>query len=255
MDLSYGNYKLTARYTDDKGTYLNSSDKITFDVFIKTILEVNGLDSDWTINKNFNLVAKVKDQFGAYINEGSVSFLIDGVKYTVCLSNYAASKAVSFSQAGKHNITVLFNPVKFYYPSNVVSKLININPVKTALSLSLSKDVLFVGDSLSVKANVNATQGKVMFYLNDVLKGTVNVDSKGVASLVLKDLSYGTYNLNAKFSDDKGTYLDSSDKATFDVFMKTALEVSGLNSYWTINKDVNLVLSEDQLGAYISDMV
>ena len=169
--------------------------------------------------------------------EGSVSFLIDGVKYTVGLSNYAASKTVSFSQAGKHNITVLFNQVKYYYPSNVVSKLINIDPVNTALSLSLGKDVVFAGDSLSVKASVNASQGKVMFYLNNVLKGTVNVDSKGVASLVLKDLSYGTYNLNAKFSDDKGTYLDSSDKATFDVFIKTILEVSGLDSDWVINKN------------------
>ena len=252
--LSYGNYAITAEYTDEKGYYLNSSNKTTFNIFIKSILEVSGLDSDWTINKNFNLVAKVKDQFGSYINEGSVTFLIDGVKYTVGLSNYAASKTVSFSQAGKHNITVLFNQVKYYYPSNVVSKLINIDPVNTALSLSLGKDVVFAGDSLSVKASVNASQGKVMFYLNNVLKGTVNVDSKGVASLVLKDLSYGTYNLNAKFSDDKGTYLDSSDKATFDVFIKTILEVSGLDSDWVINKNFNLVAKvKDQFGGYINE--
>ena len=230
--LSYGNYAITAEYTDEKGYYLNSSNKTTFNIFIKSILEVSGLDSDWTINKNFNLVAKVKDQFGSYINEGSVSFLIDGVKYTVSLSNYAASKTVSFSQAGKHNITVLFNSVKYYYPSNVVSKLINIDPVKTVLSLSLSKDAVFVGDSLSVKASVNASQGKVLFYLNDVLKGTVNVDSKGVASLVLKDLSYGTYNLNAKFSDDKGTYLDSSDKATFSVIYPIKIVTQNLTKYY-----------------------
>ena len=230
--LSYGNYAITAEYTDEKGYYLNSSNKTTFNIFIKSILEVSGLDSDWTINKNFNLVAKVKDQFGSYINEGSVSFLIDGVKYTVSLSNYAASKTVSFSQAGKHNITVLFNPVKYYYPSNVVSKLINIDPVKTVLSLSLGNGTLFVGDSLSVRANVNASQGKVMFYLNNVLKGTVNVDSKGVASLVLKDLSYGTYNLNAKFSDDKGTYLDSSDKATFSVIYPIKIVTQNLTKYY-----------------------
>ena len=230
--LSYGNYTITAEYTDEKGYYLNSSNKTTFNIFIKSILEVSGLDSDWTINKNFNLVAKVKDQFGSYINEGSVTFLIDGVKYTVGLSNYAASKTVSFSQAGKHNIAVSFNPVKYYYPSNVVSKLININPVKTVLSLSLSNDTLFVGDSLSVRANVNASQGKVLFYLNDVLKGTVNVDSKGVASLVLKDLSYGTYNLNAKFSDDKGTYLDSSDKATFSVIYPIKIVTQNLTKYY-----------------------
>ncbi|MEE1156519.1 MAG: hypothetical protein U0K80_03805, partial [Methanobrevibacter sp.] len=62
---------------------MNSSNKTTFNIFIKSILEVSGLDSDWTINKNFNLVAKVKDQFGDYINEGNVTFLIDGVKSTV----------------------------------------------------------------------------------------------------------------------------------------------------------------------------
>ena len=252
--LSYGNYTITAEYTDEKGYYLNSSNKTTFNIFIKSILEVSGLDSDWTINKNFNLVAKVKDQFGDYINEGSVSFLIDGVKYTVSLSNYAASKTVSFSQAGKHNITVLFNPVKYYYPSNVVSKLINIDPVKTVLSLSLGNGTLFVGDSLSVRANVNASQGKVMFYLNDVLKGTVNVNSKGVASLVLNGLSMGNNKLTTRYTDDKGTYLDSSAKAAFDVFMKTTLVVSGLDSDWTINKNFNLVAKvKDQFGSYINE--
>jgi len=252
--LSYGNYAITAEYTDEKGYYLNSSNKTTFNIFIKSILEVSGLDSDWTINKNFNLVAKVKDQFGSYINEGSVSFLIDGVKYTVSLSNYAASKTVSFSQAGKHNITVLFNPVKYYYPSNVVSKLINIDPVKTVLSLSLGNGTLFVGDSLSVRANVNASQGKVMFYLNDVLKGTVNVNSKCVASLVLNGLSMGNNKLTARYTDDKGTYLDSSAKAAFDVFMKTTLVVSGLDSDWTINKNFNLVAKvKDQFGSYINE--
>ena len=252
--LSYGNYAITAEYTDEKGYYLNSSNKTTFNIFIKSILEVSGLDSDWTINKNFNLVAKVKDQFGSYINEGSVSFLIDGVKYTVSLSNYAASKTVSFSQAGKHNITVLFNSVKYYYPSNVVSKLINIDPVKTVLSLSLGNGTLFVGDSLSVRANVNASQGKVMFYLNDVLKGTVNVNSKCVASLVLNGLSMGNNKLTARYTDDKGTYLDSSAKAAFDVFMKTTLVVSGLDSDWTINKNFNLVAKvKDQFGSYINE--
>ena len=252
--LSYGNYAITAEYTDEKGYYLNSSNKTTFNIFIKSILEVSGLDSDWTINKNFNLVAKVNDQFGSYINEGSVTFLIDGVKYTVGLSNYAASKTVSFSQAGKHNITVLFNPVKYYYPSNVVSKLINIDPVKTVLSLSLGNGTLFVGDSLSVRANVNASQGKVMFYLNDVLKGTVNVNSKGVASLVLNGLSMGNNKLTARYTDDKGTYLDSSAKAAFDVFMKTTLVVSGLDSDWTINKNFNLVAKvNDQFGSYINE--
>ena len=252
--LSYGNYAITAEYTDEKGYYLNSSNKTTFNIFIKSILEVSGLDSDWTINKNFNLVAKVKDQFGSYINEGSVSFLIDGVKYTVSLSNYAASKTVSFSQAGKHNITVLFNPVKYYYPSNVVSKLINIDPVKTVLSLSFGNGTLFVGDSLSVRANVNASQGKVMFYLNDVLKGTVNVNSKCVASLVLNGLSMGNNKLTARYTDDKGTYLDSSAKAAFDVFMKTTLVVSGLDSDWTINKNFNLVAKvKDQFGSYINE--
>ena len=85
---------------------------------------------------------------------------------------------------------------------------------------------------LSVKASVNATQGKVMFYLNDVLKGTVNVDSKGMVSIVLKDLSYGTYNLNAKFSDDKGTYLDSSSKTTFSVIYPIKIVTQNLKKYY-----------------------
>ena len=199
---------------------------------LNTTLEVSGLDSYWTVNKDVTLVAKVKNDYGDYINEGNVTFLIDGVKYSVALSNYTANKTVSFNQLGKHNITVLFDNAYYYYPSNVISQLININPAKTTLSLSLGKNVVFVGDSFSVKANVNASQGKVKFYLNNVLKGTVNVDSKGVASLVLKDLSYGTYNLNAKFSDDKGTYLDSSDKATFSVIYPIKIVTQNLTKYY-----------------------
>ena len=63
------------------------------------------MDSYWTVNKDVTLVAKVKNDYGDYINEGNVTFLIDGVKYSGALSNYTANKTVSFNQLGKHNIT------------------------------------------------------------------------------------------------------------------------------------------------------
>ena len=53
-----------------------------------------------------------------------------------------------------------------------------------------------------------------------------------MASIVLKDLSYGTYNLNAKFSDDKGTYLDSSSKTTFSVIYPIKIVTQNLKKYY-----------------------
>ena len=65
------------------------------------------------------------------------------------------------------------------------------------MSLSLSNDTLLVGEPLTVTAVVNATQGKVLFYINNVLNDTVDVDRNGVAVLTLSNFYYGGYNVTA----------------------------------------------------------
>ncbi|WP_407433088.1 C1 family peptidase, partial [Methanobrevibacter sp.] len=132
---------------------------------LNTTIEVSGWDCDWIVNRDVALQVRVKDQYGDYINDGNVTFLIDGEAFTVNLVDFAANKTVSFAQKGEHNITVLFNADSYYYPSNA-TKLIEAHPLSTSLSLSLSNDTLLVGDSLTVTAVVNATQGKVSFFLN-----------------------------------------------------------------------------------------
>ena len=249
-------------YSKDGNTWYDAQKRYNFVLPVKgftkygklnTTLEVSGLDSDWKINENFTLVAKVKDQYENYVDLGNVIFFIDGVDYTVNLTDYSANKTVLFNQAGEHNITVLYDNEYYYYPS-IISRLFYIDPVNTQLSLVLSNNTLFVDDSLSVMTVVNASQGKVNFYINDVLNGTADVNSTGVAIFVLDNLSYGSYNLTAIFTDEKGTYLNSSNKTAFDVFMKTTLEVSGLDSVWVVNKSITLVAKvKNQLGDYINE--
>ena len=252
-NLYYGSYNVTAVFTDDKGTYLNSSNRSAFSVYSNTVPEVSGWDCDWTVNGNVTLQVRVKDQFGDYIDDGDVVFLIDGKAYTVKLVDSVANKTVLFTQVGEHNITVLFNAVDYYYSSNI-TKLVDVSPLQTALSLSLDEDIIFIDDSLTATAVVNATQGKVSFYINGILNGTVDVDSDGVAVLTLSNLYYGEYNLTAVFSDDEGIYLNSSDKTEFTVFSMTFIEVSGWDCDWTINKNYTLqVRVKDQFGDYIKD--
>ncbi|WP_296860857.1 Ig-like domain-containing protein [uncultured Methanobrevibacter sp.] len=249
----YGGYNVTAVFTDDKGTYLNSSNRSAFSVYSNTVPEVSGWDCDWKVNGNVTLQVRVKDQFGDYIDDGDVVFLIDGKAYTVKLVDSVANKTVLFTQVGEHNITVLFNAVDYYYSSNI-TKLVDVSPLQTALSLSLDEDIIFVDDSLTATAVVNATQGKVSFYINGILNGTVDVDSDGVAVLTLSNLYYGEYNLTAVFSDDEGIYLNSSDKTEFTVFSMTFIEVSGWDCDWTINKNYTLqVRVKNQFGDYIKD--
>ncbi|WP_407431639.1 Ig-like domain repeat protein, partial [Methanobrevibacter sp.] len=230
-NLYYGGYNVTAVFTDDRGTYLNSSNRSACSVYSNTVLEVSGWDCDWTINGRVVLQARVKDQLDDYINDGNVVFLIDGNAYTVKLVGSVASKSVSFAQVGEHNITVLFNAVDYYYSSNV-TKLIGISPLSTSLSLSLSNDTLLVGDSLTVTAVVNATQGKVLFYINGILNGTVDIDNGGVAVLTLNNLKYGDYTITAVFTDDEGTYLNSSDKASFTVIYPIKIITQDLTKYY-----------------------
>ena len=101
------------------------------------------------------------------------------------------------------------------------------------MSLSLSNDTLLVGEPLTVTAVVNATQGKVLFYINNVLNDTVDVDRNGVAVLTLSNFYYGGYNVTAVFTDDKGTYLNSSNRSAFSVYSNTVPEVSGWDCDWT----------------------
>ena len=216
---------------------------------LNTTLEVDGLDSNWTVNKDFNLVAKVKDQFGDYVNEGNVTFLIGDVEYAVDLNNYTANKTVSFTQAGEYNITVLYDYMHYYYPSNVVSKLIKIDPVNTVLSLSLGNDTLLVGDSVHVMAVVNASQGKVDFYINGVLSNTVEINDEGVAVLVLDNVSYGSYNVTAIFSDERGTYLDSSNKTAFDVHKRNSnLSINSQKTVYGQNAIIALSYNSNATG-------
>ena len=104
--------------------------------------------------------------------------------------------SVVFDSAGGHNIAVLFNDVGYYYSSSV-TKLINVDSIPTSLSLSLNKDSFLVGDFLVARAVVNASHGKVSFYLGNNLLSTVNVNNAGVASYTLNGLVPGSFILSA----------------------------------------------------------
>uniref|UniRef100_UPI0025D11EBE hypothetical protein n=1 Tax=uncultured Methanobrevibacter sp. TaxID=253161 RepID=UPI0025D11EBE len=80
----------------------------------------------------------------------------------------------------------------------------------------------------------------MLFYINDILNDTVDVNIDGLARLVLDNLYYGSYNVTAVFTDDKGTYLNSSNRSAFSVYSNTVPEVSGWDCDWTVNGNVTL---------------
>ena len=185
---------------------------------LNTTLSVNSIDN-WDFGKEYTLQATVKDQYGSLINTGSIIFSIDGQNYTVDVVDGNANKTIIFNHTGNHNITVLFNETDYYYSSNI-TQTVTINPHTTQLSLYLNSTELYAGDSLKITANVNATQGKVDFYIDNVLRGSVNVDSDGNAVLIVNNITYGIHNITAKYTDSNNDYVNSSDNSSFNVRKK-----------------------------------
>ena len=186
---------------------------------LNTTLNVRSID-EWSIGKEYTLNAIVKNQYGELIKNGNVIFSIDGQNYTVSVVNGTANKTAIFNHTGTHNITVLFNETDYYYSSNV-TQTIHIDPQDTTLSISLNTTELYAGDSITITAKVNASHGKVNFYINNILNSTVNIDSSGNAVLILKNLSYGSYNITANYTDDENDYKNSSNKTSFAVSKRT----------------------------------
>ena len=206
---------------------------------LNTTLSVNNIDN-WDFGKAYTLQATVKDQYGALMKTGTVIFSIDGQNYTVNVVNGSANRTIIFNHAGNHTISVLFNETDYYYSSNITQS-ININPHSTQLSLSLNSTELYAGDSIKITAKVNSTQGKVEFYINNVLNNTVNVDSNGNAVLILNDIGSGIYNVTAKYTDSYNDYTDSSNKSSFNVNKREIIiDANNLIINYHDNKNLNI---------------
>ena len=220
---------------------------------LNATLEVTGLDNNWTINMNYSVVAKVTDFYGDYVDEGNVTFMIDGVEYAVELSDGYANMTVLFKQAGNHSISVFYNNTYYYYPTDVVFSSFTIDPVATELSLRLENSTVFSNDTFTAVVRVNATQGKANIYINGILNRTVEVNEDGVAVFILNGLSHGRYNMSADFFDELGTYLNSSNKTSFDVFIRTYPQLNGLEWNWTVNRNHDITVKViDQYGEYVN---
>lgn len=210
---------------------------------LNTTLNVTGLEDDFTINTNYTIIASAYDQYGELINEGNITFTVNGENTTVSIKNGAASTIISFEEAGDYNISVTFNEEDYYASSNI-SNTVEISPLETALSLSLNTTDLKVDDSLTVTANVNTTRGIIYFYINDILKEEVTVDEEGNAILILNNLTLGTYNITANYTDEKGTYLNSSNKTEFTVNKKeAALDVNNITLNYNDDASLNITVS------------
>ena len=212
---------------------------------LNTTLNVTGLDNNFTINTNYTISASVYDQYGELINDGNITFIVGDENTTVAIKDGVASTTVSFEEAGDYDVSVIYNEDSYYATSNV-SDVIEIEPLETALSLSLNTTDLIVGDSVTITANVNTTRGKIYFYVNDVLKEEIDVDEEGNAVLVLENLTYGTYNVTANYTDEKGTYLNSSNKTDFIVNkIEVTLDVDNVTLNYNDDASLDVTVSYD----------
>lgn len=185
-----------------------------------------------------NITAAVLDQYNNIIRSGEVIFNIGDKNYTVQIENGIANLTYVFPARGLQNITAYYKNVNVTYSLNVTK--LNIN-----LELNLKKVKNNVTLEFSSPFKVNTT---VVLNLNNK---TFYIDLvKGGANLILKDLDFGYYDLNAYVDDESYASQINSD---FNITVsKTRIIASDLNSYYTFEKVYSVVL-EDIYGGAISN--
>ena len=146
-----------------------------------------------------NITAIISDEYGNRVNGGSVDFDLEGAKYTVNVSNGAASIVYSFKNT-TDLIFATFNGAG--YESSSANKSISVLPS----SILTAEDVTVKYCDANGKLVATLTSAEGVPISADIvisLNGedyAMKTDSKGQASLSTKDLKVGTYTATVTYS-------------------------------------------------------
>ena len=180
-NLNYGHYNLTAVFTDDKGTYLNSSDKSSFTVIYP--IEIIAEDLTKYYNESDRFPARIIGHDGKGISNQNVKFTIENTTYeTLTDSNGYAYLSASL-QPGEY-------AVKTIYENLEVSNLIIILPTLLDKDMNISSSDIYDDETevINVVLPKDAT-GNVSTIVNgkkysaDVNKGVANISIPNLKDL------------------------------------------------------------------------
>ncbi|WP_407380375.1 Ig-like domain repeat protein [Methanobrevibacter sp.] len=194
LNQASGEYNVISSYGD-----VSASSKVV----IKPTISGDDVSGDYN---NVSYVVNLLDSEGKALTGGTVTFTINSKNYTAEVSDAKATLNVGENH-GSYVVSAT-NPST----GESISNNVTVNQVSTKTELSGVSDIN-VGDSLTVTAHVNATEGVVTFEINS---DSANVTlSNNKANYTIEGLSAGNYTVTASYFDAKGNYLGSEDSKAF----------------------------------------
>ena len=184
--LSAGTYRVT--YSLSQSFNHVSAASITRNVVInKAPVSVKATKASAYIGSKVRLKATVKS-LGKNVNEGKVTFKINGKTYTANVKNGVATKLVKLPKAKKYTYTAKFSAGNF---KNVkaASAIVTIKP-KITTKLIVKSQKAYRGSPKAFYVTVKTASGKIVKSGKVKIIDTVNVNKKGQAKF------YATANWN-----------------------------------------------------------
>ena len=199
--------------------------------------------SNTEITNGFNIQASIKNQYGASVNGGKVTFNVDNRNYTVNVSNRIATLTLELSP-GTYEVSATYNAEGYVSSKNNIT--VEVFKINTSITLNISGEF----NPITIEAKVlnqygfEVNMGNVTFSLDGV-NYTVNVVN-GSAFLNKTYDKFGLHNITATYND-LYYYNSSKASANFNVNI-TIIADNSVNVYNTYYQFKLLDLSGNPLA-------
>ena len=186
----------------------------------------------------FSLKATVVDQNNDSVENGEVTFNVDGKNYVVSVCNGVASLNHTFETSGLKNISARFNG--FYcYKESSVNKSIPVFYIPTVINLSVDSQF----NPINITAHItdsngnNVTHGHVIFNVDG---NPYSVDVKDGFASFIQTLELGSTSIQAEYYDGDYIFNQSNSKISFVVSLKPTIIHLNINEGDIVNNPVDI---------------
>ena len=230
-------------FTDSYGTHTYSSQVACIKAFTITnpVNTTSDLLIDYDGDRPVNITVTVVDQYGHPLEDGNVTFNINGNEYVINVTDGMAKIAPAFV-SGLNSISATFNG-EVYNPSSVIDE-ITIDGQVTELDLSISKFQRNVNITVSV---LDSVYGNVTITVNNESYSSKVKDKKAIFNLNLEN---GVYYVTAYLNDSVFESDSITQMFTIDV-RDTGIESPDM--IVTEEKTLLVVNLTDDLGNQLSE--
>ena len=234
INIRIGINKFTAKFS--AVGYNDSSDMLLVSGYpINTSISLDVLSQ----HNPFALKATVVDQNNNPVENGEVTFNVDGRDYVIGLCNGVASLNHTFKTSGLKNISARYNG--FYcYKESSVNKSIPVFYIPTLINLSVDSQF----NPINITAHVtdsngnNVNQGHVIFNVDG---NPYSVDVKDGFARLIQTLDLGSTSIQAEYHDEDYIYNQSNSKISFVVSLKPTVIHLNINEGDIVNNPVDIV--------------